>query len=206
MCIEERLLGLGRRLGVCFDVMETDRLIRLDAMLEKWGRAISLTGFKNAERRFERYFAEALYAWRWLPERGRVLDVGSGGGSPALPLAIMNPEIRWTLLEPNRKKAVFLEEASRQLQLTNVGVDRARLEDYSSAMRFEAITVRGVAVEAARLKALSGHLEKGGRLLLFTGEKVAAGMVPQLSSKWEIVQQGSVGVTSAQLLILERGD
>jgi 16S rRNA (guanine(527)-N(7))-methyltransferase RsmG len=105
----------------------------------------------------------------------RLLDLGSGGGFPALPLLCVRPEIRGTLVEATGKKVAFLREVSEELGLT-VEVINARLPD-SSLMkalgRFDVVTTRGVALDAALVTSLVRLVDRGGRVLLWTTADLA---------------------------------
>lgn len=136
----------------------------------------------------QRYFAEAVAASRFLPElseggRMRALDIGSGGGSPALPLAIVQQAFVWTLVESNERRALFLEEAVRDVGLGNVGVVRARFEAWNPGERFGVVTVRGVAMDAEALTRVGGLLSAPGRLLWFSGEKRLSSARPRLEGQ-----------------------
>ena len=129
--LEDRLRVFAERHGISLTPDQRRRLEQLDRLVGEWNRALDLSGFRDADERVNRYFLEPLYASRWLPERssrsGVALDVGSGGGSPVLPLALVRLGLRFTLLEPNRRRAVFLEEALIQLGLVGARVERGAL-------------------------------------------------------------------------------
>jgi 16S rRNA (guanine527-N7)-methyltransferase len=187
--VEDRLRGLDIPLGKA----QIGQLAKLDDLLEEWGKAVDLAGFRDREERFHRYLAEPLDAYRWLPDRaGPALDIGSGGGSPALPLAVARPGDHWTLLEPNRRRAVFLEEALSILGLKGSRVVRRRWEDFVPDVSFLTITSRGVALPASSLPTFADWLEPAGRLLLFTGQERSEELVqwgvdiPRLSLKAQI--------------------
>lgn len=164
-----------------------ERLAQLDELLLRWGQAIRLVGFKSQDERDRRYFAEALALSRWLPAEGLVMDIGSGGGSPALPLAILRPSVEWTLVESNERKALFLEEAVHTLRLSNVNVVRARYEDLELTSALDAVTVRGVALGEKALEKIASELAPRGRLLWISSEaRLAAGRVG-LDDSWALV-------------------
>ncbi len=180
-------------------------LEKLDRLVEKWNRAIALVGFRTEEERIERYFIEALHASLWLPAEGHILDVGSGGGTPALPLAIQSPGLHWTLLEPNRRKAVFLEEAIGSVTSGNATVVRCRFEDYEPRTDIAAITTRGVNVGPELSRAAEAWLRPGGRLLLFTGADKAAGIERAAPANWQIREKALLALRyRAELLVAER--
>lgn len=161
------------RYGLSIEARAIGIMARLDELVVEWGRAISLSGFSNAEERMERYFAEALLAAAWLPVKGLAVDVGSGGGSPALPMAILNPAVQWSLLEPKRRKAVFLEEAIHTLRLSNVKIVRSRLEHYRPESAVDVVTSRGVSLGKDSLRIMSGWLQSEGQVILFTGRRLS---------------------------------
>ena len=152
-----------------------ERLDALDQFVERFDRNVNLTGFRSSEVRLCRYFGEALavlHALLPLPT-GAAVDVGSGGGTPALPLAIARPELSWTLVEPRRKRAMFLEQASHELGILNVKVYHGRLEAYAEAgaPASSCITVRGLGLDVARRDALMRLVATEGRILLLSGER-----------------------------------
>ena len=99
------------------------------ALLAKWNRAYNLTAIREPERMVTHHVLDALAVLPHLPQRDdlRVLDVGSGGGLPGIPLAIARPDWRVTLLDANSKKTAFLTQAAIELPARNVDVaTRAR--------------------------------------------------------------------------------
>lgn len=144
------------------------KLEALDGLLVRWSAGLDLIGFRSREERIRRYFAEPLAASASLPQGGRALDIGSGGGSPGLPFAIVRPGLSFTLLEPRRKRCLFLEEASRALDLANVGVREDRFRG-GAASNLAAISTRGVRLSAEDLDAIVEALSIGGRFLWLGG-------------------------------------
>lgn len=153
---------------------QIDRLETLDQWVARWSKRVDLVGFRTEEERVRRYFAEALVAARFLPgdtSSGEALDVGSGGGSPALPLAVARPGWHWTLVESRRKRRLFLEEATRALGLESVRVVGARFEGLAQEGPIDAVTMRGVRVSEAFLERASSWLRAGGRVLWFSSRE-----------------------------------
>jgi 16S rRNA (guanine(527)-N(7))-methyltransferase RsmG len=90
-------------------------------LLESWNRKLNLIRFKNLKELIELHYAESLFLGLHLPEGPiRVVDVGSGGGFPGIPVAVLRPSAKVRLLERDQRKSVFLREATRHL--TNVQV------------------------------------------------------------------------------------
>lgn len=105
-----------------------------------------------------------------LLERGRLLDVGSGNGSPGLVLALLRPDVEVTLLEPRLKRWAFLREAARACGRSDVEVLRARHDEYAGAPA-ATVTVRALALTPADLFPLTAP---GGRLIVFGPPPAAA--------------------------------
>jgi 16S rRNA (guanine527-N7)-methyltransferase len=151
---------------------QVERLETLDRLLARWSKRVDLVGFRSEEDRVRRYFAEALAAARFLSRGpGEALDVGSGGGSPALPLAIVRPGFRFSLVESRRKRCLFLEEAVRELRLDRVRVVASRFEGMAVGGPVDAVTVRGVRMTSALLERASLWLRPGGRVLWFSSRE-----------------------------------
>lgn len=150
--------------------MENDP--RLEAYLDllfAWNRAAGLTAFRGRSEALQRGVAPSWRALPFLPEEGRVLDVGSGGGIPALPLSLTRPRLSWVLAEPAPAKAVFLEEVARRLGLRWEVRPRPVEEVLRGEERWRAATLRGIFPRRGTFRKLAASLEPGGVLLLWTG-------------------------------------
>jgi 16S rRNA (guanine527-N7)-methyltransferase len=116
------------------------------------------------------------------------MDVGSGGGSPAIPLKLASPQLHLRMVESKTRKAVFLREAVRELNLSSVEVETSRFEELLARPElhegFDLVTVRAVRVEPRTLVTLQAFLRPGGQLFLFRGPggaDVADSVTPPLS-------------------------
>ena len=130
-----------------------EQLAHLFRMLGAW-RGAGIVGFRSPEDLALHYFREALLLGRLLPEHGPFLDIGSGGGTPALPLAIARGG-HWLLLEPRQVSAAFLEMAADKLGLSaRVRVVRQKLKEFlnSDAGRAELARVSAVTMRAVKLQ------------------------------------------------------
>ena len=141
------------------------------ALLLKWNARTNLTAIRDPGEIITRHFGESLFAARLLiapDSEERVIDIGSGAGFPGLPWKVWSPNLELTLLEANQKKAVFLKEAVRALQLTGVTVLTDRAEQLQrqadlvclrAVERFEAIlpVARRLAASRGRIALLIGN-------------------------------------------------
>ena len=149
-------------------------------LLYKWNKTYNLTslgvsgkGKRQSEAGNEAVSHHLLDSLSILPfMRGdRVLDVGSGGGTPGIPLAIARPEMHITLADSNAKKCAFLRQAVIELALSNVSVHEGRIEQYQPEQGFSEIVSRAFA-ELSDFVRLTAHLlDQDGRWLAMKGQR-----------------------------------
>ncbi len=157
-----------------------DAVARLAAFLtelDRWRGRINLTGRLSAEE-LVAHSLESVLGERFLPAGARVVDIGTGGGFPGVPLAIWRPDLAMTWLEPREKRAGFLRHVARIVPVANVRVLRARLEDLPDEL-FDCATSRAVRIETLLVRNLP-FLVRGGALVLWTTEPEQPG--PELAS------------------------
>ena len=144
-----------------------------EALLRKWNAVQNLVSRETLGELRERHFADSLQLMRWIrPGDLNVLDIGSGGGFPAIPMAIASRgmERRFTLLEPIQKKVAFLRTVARDLGLA-VTVEAIRAEQFDSRETFDLITSRALAALDKLLGYADRFLAPAGHLLLHKGAK-----------------------------------
>jgi 16S rRNA (guanine527-N7)-methyltransferase len=168
--LDEGLASLAAT-GVALPPEARGKLDAYLALLAKWNRTYNLTAIREPEQMITHHVLDALAVLPYLPhtERVRVLDVGSGGGVPGLPLAIARP--RWTivLVDSNHKKGAFLQQAAIELELANVEVVTARVEDHRSAVPFDVVISRAFSDLATFAQTSARHLAPDGRLYAMKG-------------------------------------
>ncbi|MFN2385792.1 MAG: 16S rRNA (guanine(527)-N(7))-methyltransferase RsmG [Thermoanaerobaculia bacterium] len=161
----ELLAAAAPRFALSLSPGALDSLSRFLAELDRWRRAMDLTGplttSELADHALESAFGASL-----LPQAGGILDIGSGAGFPAIPLALVLPDVSVSALEPRSKRAEFLRHVSRSVPVPNVEVVRARLETLGERS-FEAATFRAVA-RVADLAPEASFLAPDGLLLAWT--------------------------------------
>lgn len=141
-------------------------------LLLKWNARLNLTAIREPEEIVQRHFIECIFAAQHLSEGiGALLDFGSGGGFPGIPIALCRPEIHVTLGESQAKKATFLREAIRTLGLGNADVHNGRIETLSRT--FDAVTLRAVDKMHEACRAAIGKVSDGGYLVLFLSDQAA---------------------------------
>jgi 16S rRNA (guanine527-N7)-methyltransferase len=126
----EAILSALREFQVAATFKQVQQIQQYIAILLKWNDKINLTAIRDPREILYRHFCESMYAAVAVPvEDGRLADVGSGGGFPGIPLKILRPELQVFLIESNIKKATFLAEVARDLELTDVRVLVNRFEE-----------------------------------------------------------------------------
>jgi 16S rRNA (guanine527-N7)-methyltransferase len=188
-----------------------DRLETYFRLLAAWNAKINLTALdlvRDADKAIDRLLIEPLAAVRHLPAGAvAAIDIGSGGGSPAIPMKLARPEVSFTLVEAKTRKCAFLREAGRQLGV-DLQVETSRYEMLLSRPEFheafDAVTLRAVRVEPKILLGLQAFLRPGGELLLFrgpTGAEVPAALTPLLVPQ---ATYGLVESLQSRLLVLRK--
>jgi 16S rRNA (guanine527-N7)-methyltransferase len=149
-------------------------------LLFRWNRKINLTSLSldHPEEAVDRLLIEPLLASKQEPSaRGsRLLDIGSGGGSPAIPLMLSQPGVRLVMVESKARKSAFLREVLRHLGADG-SVETARFEELLTKPEFheafDTVTIRAVRAEAKTLLRIQAFVRAGGRILLFRARQNA---------------------------------
>ena len=136
--------------------------------LAAWSPRVNLTGARSPDERV-RWLVAGVVAAAHLPSPGRLIDVGSGNGSPGLVLALLRDDLDVTLLEPRARRWAFLREAARASGRAGVDVQRLRHDRYSGPPA-ETVTLRALALPLAELR---GLVRPQGRLIVFGGRPQA---------------------------------
>jgi len=153
-----------------------DKLYAYYDLLMRWNAKINLTGLSledPTDETLDRIFTEPLAAARYFPSSSsggkRWFDFGSGGGSPAIPLKLALGDVRLTMVESRERKAAFLREVVRILEISATDVANVRFEGLvdANATSAQAVTVRAVRIDEALSETARKLLDSAGKLLLF---------------------------------------
>lgn len=174
----ERVGRRARHANLAISPQLLEGLERYYVLLSRWNAKVNLTAFKlspgGEDEAVDRLLLEPVAAARHLPADARqVLDAGSGGGSPAIPLKLAAPQLHLRMVEVKTRKAIFLREAIRELSLADAVVETARFEELLSRPELheavDVVTIRAVRIEPRVLMTLQAFLRPGGQLFLFRG-------------------------------------
>jgi len=174
---KERVKRRARRADLAVTPVVLDSFEQYYRFLALWNEKINLTGLPldpPEDATVDRLLIEPLVAARHLTAAtSRAMDIGSGNGSPGIPLAIAHPFEVLRLVESKTRKAVFLTEAVRHLRLRSVIVETARFEQLLPRPDLhenaDLVTIRAVRVEARTLMTLQAFVKTGGQLFWFRG-------------------------------------
>lgn len=137
------------------------------ALLAKWNKVYNLTSVRDINEMVSRHVLDSLTLLPYLCGYS-LLDVGSGGGLPGIPIAIARPDLAITLLDSNSKKTRFLQQAKAELGLDNVTVVHARIEQ-ADLPQFDMVTARAFSTIGDIIDLTGRHCHDAGKLLLMKG-------------------------------------
>lgn len=169
-----RLTRRAAKAGAFLSEELVDRLSAYYELLSRWNSKINLTALDNPDEAIDRLLLEPVLAARHLPApSSNLIDIGSGGGSPAIPLKLAAPHLALTMVEVKARKSAFLREAVRHLELTSTTVETSRFEELLARPELheshDLLSLRAVRVESRVLMTLQAFVKPGGSILLFRG-------------------------------------
>ncbi|MBS3803662.1 MAG: 16S rRNA (guanine(527)-N(7))-methyltransferase RsmG [Oleiphilaceae bacterium] len=182
------------------------RLLDFLGLLVKWNRAYNLTAVREPSEMVSRQLLDSLSLLPWLSSDA-LLDVGAGGGLPGIPLAIVRPDQRFTLLDSNSKKTRFLTQCVLELKLNNVDVVHGRAEDCEPGVGYTQISSRAFTA-LDKLVHWCGHLlTPAGHFLAMKGQ-FPDDEVQALPGSWRLKAHHALEVPGCagerHLLIIDR--
>jgi 16S rRNA (guanine527-N7)-methyltransferase len=179
-------------------------------LLLRWNSRINLTAIRDPEQIVTRHFGESLFAARVLRDVGAFVpvgdalpslaDVGSGAGFPGLPIKLFVPEIHLTLIESQNKKATFLREAIRALELENVEVFCGRAEGWNRSANV--VTLRAVEKFETTLPEIVRLAAPDGTIGLLASASQVSPAQRSLGSSWQIIQASRIPSSDERVVLV----
>ena len=162
-----------------------EKLATLLDELERWNQKVNLTAIRKRSEMITAHLLDSLVAAPLLQGES-ILDVGTGPGFPGLPLAIVQPERQFTLLDSNNKKIMFAQHAARMLDLGNVVAVKARGEDYAPGHGFDTVIARALAALPKLVEIAGHHVREDGVFVALKGRYPAEELeqLVQLKLPW----------------------
>jgi 16S rRNA (guanine(527)-N(7))-methyltransferase RsmG len=172
---------------------EGEKILRYVEIIAKWNRRLNLVSSTRKEVLIQ-LVQEAIWAARRYPSGSRVhLDIGSGAGFPAIPLAVLRPDVDITMVESREKKAAFLQTAVYELGLTNACVANERLQDTlcrsPTPSAWECVSWKAVVVSSKDFRSLLEIAGEGLRLWLFHGKDLPVEEPELVAGSLELIRR-----------------
>lgn len=165
----EKILAQGiQLLGLNLSTQIQNQLIQFIKILHKWNKAYNLTSVREPQEMVTRHILDSLTLVPYLKGQ-RIIDVGTGGGFPGIPLALAFPEQQFVLLDSNGKKIRFLIQAIADMKLNNVEAMQSRVEDYEPKQCFDTVVVRAFATIDDIIAKTSHLCCPNGQILMMKG-------------------------------------
>ena len=173
-------------LGLALNATQRAALTAYLALLSKWNKTYNLTAIREPQRMITHHLLDALAVVPHLPATPglRILDVGSGGGVPGIPLAIARPDAHVVMIDSNHKKAAFLVQAAIELKLPNIESHAVRVEDFAPALPFDIVISRAFSDLGAFATVAARHLAPRGQIFAMKGvhpDEELASLSPQFT-------------------------
>ncbi|GAA5316007.1 MAG: 16S rRNA (guanine(527)-N(7))-methyltransferase RsmG [Candidatus Pelagadaptatus aseana] len=166
--LQQKLLQGALQQGISVSQQQAEQLVAYLLLFEKWNKAYNLSAVRDIEQMLSRHILDSLSVVPYI-DADNYIDVGTGGGLPGIPLAIMFPEKTFTLLDSNGKKSRFQFQAVTELNLTNVSVHNGRVEQYQPPELFDGVISRAFASLKDMTDGCHHLLKSGGNFLAMKG-------------------------------------
>ena len=174
----------AKQFGLDISDADAQRMMRLLDELDDWNQRMNLTAIRERPQQITKHLLDSLSIQPHL-HGSRILDVGTGAGFPGLPLAIVNPDRQFMLLDSTGKKLKFIEHVAQVLGIQNVTTVHERAENYRVADRFDIVVSRAVG-PVDRFVKWAGHLCVGGGRLLAMKGRYPTDELQSLPSGWKL--------------------
>ena len=172
-------------LGLEASVTQCDQMMALLELVAEWNQKINLTAITEPVAMVQKHVLDSLTVQPWI-QGPFVVDVGTGAGFPGLPLAILNPSLRFTLLDSTGKKIRFVEHVIQSLGLSEVTAVCARAEHFKPEQRATTVVSRALATIPEFIRYAGHMVSKSGMLLAMKGKDPAAELV-NLAPQWRLL-------------------
>ncbi len=162
------------RMGIEVGPKEADQLAVHAEALMLWAEKTNLTTIRDPLEVAVKHYLDSLAPVALIPRNAQLLDVGSGGGFPGIPLKIMIPSLSVILMDASRKKVSFLKHIIRTLALESIDAIQGRVEMFATQMRFDVIVSRAFSDLNSFIRMAAPLLAKDGVLMAFKTEDASS--------------------------------
>lgn len=155
---KKRFLELANKININLTENQIEKFYKYMELLLEWNKKINLTAITDEDEIILKHFIDSLTVLKYINENDKIIDVGTGAGFPGIPIAIMMPNVRITLLDSLNKRINFLNEVIRELDLKNIETIHSRSEDCGKDIFFREKYDIALARAVANLSTLSEYL------------------------------------------------
>lgn len=152
-----------------FFMEQLEQFFEYMELLIEWNEKMNLTAITEPEEIILKHFIDSITILNEIPNNSKIVDVGTGAGFPGIPLSIMNPTLKITLVDSLNKRLIFLQEVVNKLQLKNIEIVHARAEEFGQNKKyresFDVATSRAVANLSTLSEYLIPLVKVGGRVI-----------------------------------------
>ena len=175
---KQLLVEKAHKIGVDLDLFHVEQFEKYQSLLLEWNEKINLTAITEEEEILDKHFIDSLTCAAYIKDTDKVIDIGSGAGFPGIPIKIVRPNAKITLLDSLNKRIVYLNDVIEKLGLLNIEAIHGRAEEFGRNVAYretyDVVTARAV----ANLKVLSEYclpfIKVGGRFVCMKGSEYQA--------------------------------
>lgn len=190
----QQALELGiKTLGLSCTSQQVEQLLAYLEMLQRWNKAYNLTAIREPIQMVRLHLLDSLAINPYVQGVKHIIDVGTGPGLPGIPLAILNPDINFTLLDSNGKKTRFLFQAINDLSLANAKEINHRVEKYEPEQLFEIVLSRAFSSISDMLTQCDHLVSDSGYFLAMKGKKPNSEL-SQITKDYKVVNLSQINV------------
>lgn len=166
---EEEMSKKSKILGVRFSVEQIEQFYKYMNLLIEWNEKMNLTAITEPKEIILKHFIDSITILKYIDDNSKLVDVGTGAGFPGVPLSIMNPTLKITLVDSLNKRLIFLQEVVKELNLKNIEIVHARAEEFGQNKnyreKFDIATSRAVSNLATLSEYLVPLVKIGGKII-----------------------------------------
>ena len=190
----QQALELGiKTLGLSCSSQQIEQLLAYLEMLQRWNKAYNLTAIREPIQMVRLHLLDSLAIHPYVQGVKYIIDVGTGPGLPGIPLAILNPDINFTLLDSNGKKTRFLFQAINDLSLANAKEINHRVEKYQPEQSFDIVLSRAFSSISDMLTQCDHLVSDSGCFLAMKGKKPDSEL-SQITKDYKVVDLSHINV------------
>lgn len=170
------MIFYGEKIDIKFTEEQLNQFYKYMNLLLEWNEKINLTAITDPNEVILKHFIDSLTINKYIKENSTLADVGTGAGFPGIPLKILRPDLKITLVDSLNKRINFLNEVINKLNLVNIETVHSRIEDFGKDKKyresFDFVTARAVANLAVLSEYLLPIAKVGGQCVCMKGSSV----------------------------------